>query len=220
MWPSGVATKSERHGVGEEEFAPWTIGPTLRPARPGHGALWLGRASDRFSSTGDRGLWLVVELAMAGLVPDRSHAVCQQRWDAVGHSLRRGWLAAQGVPAGRARYDVRTSRFLGIGLKELSHVENLPQRMPIVLAAGLIAAAAVGLGDLVLRAFGWLAASVLGERMALDFGLGARALGRHHPDRRDGWAGSTPGRPGRAWACWPPPDCSRSRLARPARPKP
>ncbi len=26
---SGVATKSERSGVGEEEFAPWTIGPTL-----------------------------------------------------------------------------------------------------------------------------------------------------------------------------------------------
>jgi altronate hydrolase len=26
---SGQATKSERQGVGEEEFAPWTIGPTL-----------------------------------------------------------------------------------------------------------------------------------------------------------------------------------------------
>jgi altronate hydrolase len=26
---SGEATKSEQHGVGEEEFAPWTIGPTL-----------------------------------------------------------------------------------------------------------------------------------------------------------------------------------------------
>jgi altronate hydrolase len=26
---SGTETKSERHGVGEEEFAPWTIGPTL-----------------------------------------------------------------------------------------------------------------------------------------------------------------------------------------------
>jgi altronate hydrolase len=26
---SGSSTKSERHGVGEEEFAPWTIGPTL-----------------------------------------------------------------------------------------------------------------------------------------------------------------------------------------------
>jgi altronate hydrolase len=26
---SGTNTKSERHGVGEEEFAPWTIGPVL-----------------------------------------------------------------------------------------------------------------------------------------------------------------------------------------------
>ena len=26
---SGQPTKSERHGVGEEEFAPWHIGPTL-----------------------------------------------------------------------------------------------------------------------------------------------------------------------------------------------
>jgi altronate hydrolase len=26
---SGQPTKSERQGVGEEEFAPWSIGPTL-----------------------------------------------------------------------------------------------------------------------------------------------------------------------------------------------
>jgi altronate hydrolase len=26
---SGRQTKSEQHGVGEEEFAPWSIGPTL-----------------------------------------------------------------------------------------------------------------------------------------------------------------------------------------------
>jgi altronate hydrolase len=26
---SGAKTKSELHGVGEEEFAPWPIGPTL-----------------------------------------------------------------------------------------------------------------------------------------------------------------------------------------------
>jgi altronate hydrolase len=26
---SGEKTKSELHGVGEEEFAPWPIGPTL-----------------------------------------------------------------------------------------------------------------------------------------------------------------------------------------------
>jgi len=26
---SGRKTKSEQHGVGEEEFVPWSIGPTL-----------------------------------------------------------------------------------------------------------------------------------------------------------------------------------------------
>ena len=26
---SGKKTKSERHGIGEEEFIPWTVGPTL-----------------------------------------------------------------------------------------------------------------------------------------------------------------------------------------------
>jgi altronate hydrolase len=26
---SGRRTKSEQHGVGDEEFAPWSIGPTL-----------------------------------------------------------------------------------------------------------------------------------------------------------------------------------------------
>ena len=26
---SGKETKSEKNGVGEEEFAPWSIGPTL-----------------------------------------------------------------------------------------------------------------------------------------------------------------------------------------------
>ena len=26
---SGRKTKSEQHGIGEEEFAPWSIGPTL-----------------------------------------------------------------------------------------------------------------------------------------------------------------------------------------------
>ena len=34
---------------------------------------------------------------------------------------------------------------LGKGLSELSHLENLPQRLPIVLAAALIAGAAVAL---------------------------------------------------------------------------
>ncbi len=26
---SGQQTKSEQHGIGDEEFVPWTVGPTL-----------------------------------------------------------------------------------------------------------------------------------------------------------------------------------------------
>ncbi len=66
---------------------------------------------------------------------------------------------------------------LGNGLGELSHVENLPQRVPIVLAAGLIAAAAVGLGDLALRGLRLAGGLRLGERVALDYGLGAGLSG-------------------------------------------
>ena len=66
--------------------------------------------------------------------------------------------------------------YLGMAVKELSHVGNLPQRLPIVAAAALIAAAALGLGGLVLRALGL--ARVLGraERVALAFGVGAPVL--------------------------------------------
>ena len=49
---------------------------------------------------------------------------------------------ARGRP-GRAASASRTS---GMALDELSHVENLPQRLPIVLAAALIAASAIALG--------------------------------------------------------------------------
>ena len=67
--------------------------------------------------------------------------------------------------------------FLGNGLKELSHVENLPQRLPILLTAGLIAAAAIGLGDMALRRLKLEAGLGAAERIALDYGLGAGLLG-------------------------------------------
>jgi 4-amino-4-deoxy-L-arabinose transferase-like glycosyltransferase len=66
---------------------------------------------------------------------------------------------------------------LGKGINQLSHLENLPQRVPIILAAGLIAAAAVGLGDLVLRGLRVEAALNVLERIAIDYGLGAGLLG-------------------------------------------
>ena len=66
---------------------------------------------------------------------------------------------------------------LGHAAQELSHVENLSQRVPIVLAALLVAAAAVGLGDLLRRVLGAEASLTFAERLALDYGLGAGLLG-------------------------------------------
>jgi hypothetical protein len=66
---------------------------------------------------------------------------------------------------------------LGRAFGELSHVENLPQRLSIVMAAGLIAAAAVGLGDLVLRLLRFAPTLRLGERLALAYGIGTPLLG-------------------------------------------
>ncbi len=66
---------------------------------------------------------------------------------------------------------------LGLAIEQLSHLENLPQRLPLVLAAGLIAGSAIALGRLALR---WLdidRALDAWERSALAFGLGTTGLG-------------------------------------------
>lgn len=67
--------------------------------------------------------------------------------------------------------------YLGTALRDLSHVGNLPQRLPVVLAAGLIAAAALGLGGLVLRGLGVAASLSFAERWGAAFGVGAAGLG-------------------------------------------
>jgi hypothetical protein len=66
---------------------------------------------------------------------------------------------------------------LGQTLKALSHTENLPQRVPVVLAAGLVAASAMGLGGLVVRGLGLVPAVSFAERWGLAFGVGASGLG-------------------------------------------
>jgi hypothetical protein len=66
---------------------------------------------------------------------------------------------------------------LGNALRELSHVENLPQRLPVLLAAAAIAAAAVALGQLVIRALGLRQALEPRERLPLAYVLGASGLG-------------------------------------------
>jgi hypothetical protein len=66
---------------------------------------------------------------------------------------------------------------VGNALRELSHVENLPQRLPIVLAAALIAGAAIALGHLALRWLGLDRELDRRERLPLAFLLGASGLG-------------------------------------------
>ena len=103
---------------------------------------------------------------------------------------------------------------LGQALDELSHVENLPQRLPIVAAAGADRAAALGLGELALRGLRLRDGLRPAERLALDFGLGP-----------PGWACSrslvgraglleplaVPGRAGRdrRWPGWESPGSGR-----------
>ncbi|MEJ7640169.1 MAG: hypothetical protein WKF75_19940, partial [Singulisphaera sp.] len=83
------------------------------------------------------------------------------------------WRALPGVVPG-----VRLEQsLLGPALRDLSHVENLPQRAPIVLTAGLIAVAALALGDLTLRGLKLLRLLGPSERIALAFGLGTTGLG-------------------------------------------
>lgn len=91
-------------------------------------------------------------------------------------AVRRGWLLLKTFPEVVPETTFRES-FLGNGLKELSHIENLPQRLPILLTAGLIAAAAIGLGDMTLRGLKLDAKLGAAERIALDYGLGAGLLG-------------------------------------------
>src|SRR5271170_6303298 len=63
-------------------------------------------------------------------------------------AVRRGLLVLKAFPEVVPDTPFHES-FLGTAYDELSHVENLPQRLPILLTAGLIAIAAIGLGDLV-----------------------------------------------------------------------
>jgi hypothetical protein len=94
----------------------------------------------------------------------------------VGGRVRRWSFLARAVPevVPGVRFE---QSYLGLAAKELSHVENLPQRGPVVLAAGLIGASALALGRLGIRALGLRTALGPGERLALGFGLGMTGMG-------------------------------------------
>jgi hypothetical protein len=93
-----------------------------------------------------------------------------------GGDIPRWYFLSRAVPAFVPGVKFAES-FLGAALIGVSHVENLPQRLPIVAAAALIVAAAVGLGGLIVRALKLTKALTLLERAALAFGLGASVLG-------------------------------------------
>ncbi len=136
--------------------------------------------------------------------------------------VRRGLLLLKAFPEVVPDTTFQQS-LLGKGLVELSHVENLPQRLPIVLAAALIAAAAIGLGD--------LTGGLLGFRDRLRWpvpdraGLRPRGGDPRRADARrrpDGLARSLvgPHRPGHAWPASGSSDPAhgvRSRQAGPSR---
>ncbi len=94
----------------------------------------------------------------------------------LGERVRRIYFVLKALPEVVPDTPFRES-MLGQGLRELSHFENLPQRTSVVLAMGLIAAAAIGLGDLAARGLKVAGRLNLPERLALDYGLGAAVLG-------------------------------------------
>jgi len=91
-------------------------------------------------------------------------------------TMRRGFLLLKAFPEVVPDTTFRES-LIGQAIGELSHVENLPERLPIVAAAALIVLAALGLGEMILAGLRLRDAVRPGERIALDFGLGTSALG-------------------------------------------
>ncbi len=94
----------------------------------------------------------------------------------VGERVRRIYFVLKALPEVVPGTPFRQS-MLGQGLLELSHVENLPQRTSVVLATALVAAAAIGLGDLAARALKIASRLSLYERLAVNYGLGTALLG-------------------------------------------
>ncbi len=91
-------------------------------------------------------------------------------------AIRRGLLLLKTFPEVIPDTPFQQS-LLGKGFEEMRHVENLPQRVPIILAAGLVAIAAIGLGDLVLRLLRMNDFLTTPERIAVAYGIGAGLLG-------------------------------------------
>jgi hypothetical protein len=90
-------------------------------------------------------------------------------------TMRRGFLLLKAFPEVVPDTTFRQS-FFGQALDELSHWQNLPQRIPIVATAGLIVLAALGLGELILGGLRLRDHVGKATRLALDYGLGTTGL--------------------------------------------
>ena len=110
----------------------------------------------------------------------------------VGHKVSRGLILAGALPEVIPGVHLDDSH-LGKAIDHLRHIENLPQRLPIVAAAALIAVAAIGLGLLTLRGLKLADRLILAERLPLAFLLGAVGLGVLTLSfGRSGWLSPTP----------------------------
>jgi hypothetical protein len=94
----------------------------------------------------------------------------------LGETLRRWMLLVDAFPEVVPGLRFEQSH-LGNALLELRHVENLPQRLPIVLGAVLIAGSAIALGQLALRSLDLSRTFEPRERLALGYVVGASGLG-------------------------------------------
>lgn len=94
----------------------------------------------------------------------------------VGGKVRRSLFLWRALPEVVPGVTLEQS-YLGQAARELSHLENLPQRVPIVLGACLIGGAALALGWLVLRALRLETTLTVWERLSLAFGVGLSGLG-------------------------------------------
>src|SRR5262249_33189325 len=144
---------------------PTSVSPQHAPSPLRAGLLWLGLAA----------CWLALaaaELAWFGwfLVEPLPNAAN------VGGTVRRWMFLGRALPPVIPGIGFG-AWCLGRAGGELSHVEFLPQRLPVVAASGLIAAGALGLGGLVLRGLGLRRALTPAERLPLGFVLGASGLG-------------------------------------------
>ena len=90
-------------------------------------------------------------------------------------TIRRGLLALHLLPGVVPGVTFRDS-LMGKALGELSDVANIPQRLPIIAAAGLIALAAMGLGDLILRRCRMADRCGIATRLAINYLLGTVVL--------------------------------------------